>query len=151
MKTPMFLALLFVVAPAMANLPDGKACYMSFFEIYEASYKESPAQGRCVNLSYLRALSADTLGKATLETFGDLHGEAALADQVSYLQRMLDAYRDVEPGDSYQYCVQEEVGALTRDARTVALIEDKPAAEMILAIWVERTPQGELRWNFPAC
>ena len=132
---------------------EARACYLGFIELYDVDYFHTPTNDTsCVRLSYLRGFEAETLGEATREVFEDRHG-ADLAGQYRVeLEQVAAAYRSVEPGDRYLYClVSDGTGALLRDEAVVRL-PDAGFARRFMQIWVQGIDgAGDPRWGFRSC
>lgn len=148
---PSILVLLhMLVSHAAVALTDGKACYLSWLELYTAHYSEV-ADRRCVRLDYLRDLSAENLAEATVEALDDLYGAVSVAKNLTQIRRLVDSYEDVGSGDSYLYCVSAEGGELRRGDRAVATVKGAEVANQIMGIWVGRSQNGQMQWNFTSC
>lgn len=129
------------------------ACYLVFIKLYEAAYfRSEEGDSRCVGLDYLRSFSGEELARATREVFQKLHGESLGARYQPKLARLAVAYRGVEPGDSYQFCVGGSSGAeLRRDGETVVRFADAEFGERLMKIWVADEQAGRPNWNFQRC
>ena len=143
----------FVLGDAPLDLrAEARACYLGFIRLYEVDYYAADA-ARCVQVSYLRAFSEEALDEATRQVFEDRHGRAASERYRAALARVGDAYRAVEPGDRYAYCVAPDSGGLLlRDGTEVARLEEPGLAERFLQIWVTADrPDGTPVWGFGQC
>ena len=132
---------------------EARACYLGFIKLYEIDYYVGPEDARCVQLAYLRGFSDEALDEATRKVFEQRHGRAVSERYTADLARIGGAYRAVEPGDSYAYCVAPEAGGLLlRDGVTVARLEEPGLAERFLQIWVTSDePDRAPTWGFGEC
>ena len=135
---------------------QARACYLGFIKLYDIDYFADPADGagaRCVRVSYLRGFSADELGEATFKVFRERHGDALTQRYRAQLTEVESAYRSVQSGDRYTYCVNDsDSGILMRDGSSVISFSSDDFAERFLQIWVKRERQGgEPEWGFGSC
>ena len=132
---------------------QARACYLVFVKLYDAAYyRDDSGKLRCVRLDYLRGFSREELVEATQQIFATLHGDDALREQRAQLQPFLEGYMAVQPGDTYQYCVDRtQGGEMLRDGMVVASIDDPDFGERFLNIWVTGEQQGRPQWNFSRC
>ena len=132
---------------------QARACYLVFVKLYDATYyRDDSGSLRCVRLDYLRGFTREELVEATQKIFVTLHGEDALRVEGARLQPFLDSYAAVEPGDTYQYCVDSARGGeMLRDGLVVASVTDPGFGERFLNIWVTGEEHGQPQWNFARC
>ena len=132
---------------------EARACYLGFIKLYEVDYYAGPDASRCVQLSYLRGFSEEALDEATRKVFEQRHGPDVRARYSADLARIGGAYRAVEPGDRYAYCVAPEAGGLLlREGVAVARLEEPGLAERFLQIWVTSDqPDEGPTWGFGEC
>ena len=130
-----------------------RACYLGFIDLYDVDYFRGPAQASCVRLSYLRGFDAETLGEATRKVFADRHGDRLGSRYEAELEQVAAAYRAVEPGDQYTYCLEPDgTGALLRDDLPALQMASPDFARRFLQIWVQgEDASGEPRWSFGSC
>ncbi|MCG6965335.1 MAG: hypothetical protein LJE59_02360 [Chromatiaceae bacterium] len=89
---------------------QARACYLGFIKLYDVDFFRNRAEGMsCIRLSYLRDIDAETLGEATQEVFEVRDGAGALSRYRPELEQVASAYRSVEPGDRYLYCLGSEL------------------------------------------
>ena len=134
---------------------QARACYLGFIELYEVDYFRDPAHASCIRLSYLREIDAETLAEATRKVFTDRHG-ASVSDRFeAELAQVGAAYRSVEPGDNYLYCLDTDgTGTLVRNGNDTSTLQLPSAdfARRYLQIWVrEEEESGDPRWAFSRC
>ncbi len=130
-----------------------RACYLGFIDLYDVDYFRGPAHASCVRLSYLRGFAAETLGDATRKVFVDRHG-ATVSDRYDReLAAVAAAYRSVEPGDRYLYCLDADgAGALMRDDMPALQLPSGDFARRFLQIWVRgEDGAGKPQWAFSDC
>ena len=143
--------------PALERVAQTRACYLGIFDLYDAEYlrAESPTSGatRCVRLSYLRGFSAEQLDEATAKVFGDRHGEDVAGRYRDQLLRLGAAYRAVDSGDSYTFCVvPQHGGVLRRDGQEVLRLGPADLAERVMQIWVRgEDASANPQWAFGEC
>ena len=133
---------------------QARACYLGFLELYDVDYFRAPTRETdCIRLSYLREFDAETLGEATLEVFKDRHGEDLVSRYRAELEQVAAAYRSVEPGDRYLYCLEDDgTGILQRDDAPTLRLASADFARRFLQIWVQgEDGTGAPRWGFPSC
>jgi len=132
---------------------QARACYLVFVKLYDATYfRDDAGEWRCVRLDYLRAFSRDELVEATEQIFAKQHGEAAVQQYGAQLAQVADAYIAVDPGDTYQYCVERAGGGeMLRDGRVTVRLDDPEFSERFLNIWVTGEEAGKPQWNFSRC
>lgn len=134
-----------------------RACYLGFIQLYDAEYFRADdvrgAPGRCVRVSYLRDFSAEALAEATDKVFRERHGDAVAARFGAELEQIGAAYRPVDSGDRYTYCVvPERAGLLLRDGRTVLRVDSADFAERFMQIWVRAEDESARpQWAFGQC
>ena len=132
---------------------QARACYLGFIELYDVDYFRGPASTSCIRLSYLREFDAQTLGEATLEVFKDRHGVDLVSRYRAQLDQVAAAYRPVEPGDRYLYCLEADgTGTLQRDEVPTLRLASADFARRFLQIWVRAEDRsGEPQWGFGSC
>ena len=133
---------------------QARACYLGFLELYDVDYFRAPTRDtNCIRLSYLREFDAETLGEATLEVFKDRHGEGLVSRYRAELEQVAAAYRSVEPGDHYLYCLEADgSGTLQRDEAPTLRLASADFARRFLQIWVQgEDGAGDPRWAFRSC
>lgn len=132
---------------------QARACYLGFIHLYDVGYYAREDAGRCVQVSYLRDFSQQALDEATFKVFAQRHGDDAVERYRQELQQLAAAYRAVEPGDRYTYCVTADAdGVLLRDGEAVVRVDSDGFAERFLQIWVRSDrPSGEPEWAFGQC
>lgn len=169
MMRPVFVLALLLAATASATaeqllLDDRqlsrtaltRACYLGFIKLYDAEYfrstRDAVGDGRCVRLSYLREFSAGDLDEATVETFRKRHGGDLVERYRDTLTQIGEAYRAVQPGDRYTYCVADSGGALWRDRRAVVRVAEADFAARFMQIWVLGEDGAQQpQWAFSEC
>lgn len=132
---------------------QARACYLGFIDLYDVDYFRGPARASCIRLSYLRGFDAETLGEATRKVFVDRHG-ATVSDRYDReLAEVAAAYRSVEPGDQYLYCLEADgTGTLLRDDAPALQVPSADFARRFLQIWVRgEDGSGAPQWAFRNC
>lgn len=135
---------------------QAQACHLGFIRLYDIEYfgaREAAAGAtRCVRITYRRGFSAKTLAEATDAVFRERHGSTDAERFRDDLAQVAAAYRAVEPGDVYTYCLDAGGGVLLRDRREVLRFESTGFAQRYLQIWVTGE-DAELRpeWAFARC
>lgn len=129
-----------------------RACYMGFIQVYNARYyADRNGSHQCVNLSYLRKISAEQLGEATEKIFIKRHGKAANKRYAKQLGRVKGSFAKVSKGSRYQYCVSPKGGVLSGNKRKSLVIRNKPFADKLFQIWVNGTTGRKPLWNSSDC
>ncbi len=133
---------------------QARACYLGFIELYDADYFRSESNpASCIQLSYLREFDAKTLAEATREVFMDRHGAAVGSQYETELALVAAAYRAVQPGDQYLYCLEPDgTGTLLRDQVPALQLPSADFARRFLQIWVSgEDGSGTPQWAFGSC
>ena len=132
---------------------QARACYLGFIKLYEVDYFRDPAHASCIRLSYLREIDAKTLAEATRKVFTDRHGASVSDRYDAELAQVAAAYRSVEPGDQYMYCLDTDgTGTLVRNNTSILQLPSADFARRYLQIWVrEEEGPGDPRWAFRRC
>lgn len=131
---------------------QARACYLGFIHLYDAEYLSDAQGARCVRVAYLREFSAEDLDRATRRVFRIRHGDAVTERFGDWLEQVGEAYRPVEVGDRYTYCVSGDHGTLLRDGQTAVQISDGEFARRFMQIWVHREQLGARPdWAFTQC
>jgi hypothetical protein len=133
---------------------QARACYLGFIKLYDADFfRNQAASTSCVRLSYLRDFDAESLGEATEKVFEDRHGSDVVSRYRSELDQVASAYRSVEPGDRYLYCLGSDgAGNLMRDDAPTLRLPSTDFARRFLQIWVKGEDDlGNPQWGFGSC
>jgi len=133
---------------------QARACYLGFIKLYDVDFFRNQAESTsCVRLSYLRDFDAETLGEATQEVFEDRHGAGVVSRYRPELDQVASAYRSVEPGDRYLYCLESDgTGSLMRDNAPTLRLKSGDFARRFLQIWVKGEDDlGNPQWAFGSC
>lgn len=146
------------INPSPHLLGRAQFCYAGLFPVYEANYYRLPgsgegqAEGRCLQLSYKRAISASVLAEATWKTFEEQHGAAVTRKYQDDLQRFSESYRDVDAEQGYMFCLTDgHQGVLYHDSAEILKIEDQDLARRYMQIWVNGESSGVPQWTFRDC
>ena len=133
---------------------QARACYLGFIELYDVDFFRNQAEStNCVRLSYLRDFDSKTLGEATQEVFEDRYGAGVVSRYRPELEQVASAYRSVEPGDQYLYCLGSDgTGTLLRDDAPTLRLPSADFARRFLQIWVTgEDALGNPQWGFDSC
>ena len=141
---------------ALTVSAQARACYLGILALYDAQYlrdADSTAPTRCVQLDYRRAFSADELAEATREIFAERHGGDVAQRFAAELTQVGHAYRTVEPGDRYTFCVGPRGnGVLLHNGDVSAQFPSAGFSERFMQIWVlSEDAQRRPRWAFTQC
>lgn len=152
-STNIFAGTLFHNNSALQLQDKARACYMTFFKLYDAElYANDELTQHCIKLTYLRDIEVDQLSEATIKIYQNLYGENLDDSTRTILDEIGAAYRDVSEGDSYQYCVSKNIGGeLARDNQIVIAFKDQEIARRIMTIWRRQYDDEEAEWNFTEC
>lgn len=100
-----------------------------------------PAVAKLLEMHYLVGISGQRLADGTREILARNWPPEALARRRSELDTLLNAFADVQAGDSYSLRHQPGRGvSLARNGRVVAQVGSDEAARMIFSVWLGRDP-----------
>lgn len=148
----------------MYLLGQGKAYYLSFIKVYDASfYSEEilPKEeilgsdvSKCLHLQYAVDISREDFVTAANKVLSRQFTPNQLQRVESELSTLHEGYRDVEEGDSYTLCYRDadETTTLSLNGDEIVSIPSANFAEIYFSIWLGSTNplDKELRNNLLA-
>lgn len=132
----------------MQRLGQGKAYYLGFIKVYDASlYSSGPVAAKdilsrdvskCLLLEYVVDIGKEDFVKAANTVLNRQFSENQLARVNSDIESVHQGYRDVRDGDSYTLCYSstDSLTTLSYNGGVLVSIDSPDFAEIYFSIWL---------------
>jgi len=138
----------------MVRVGSGEIRYLGLIKVYDASlYLHAEQAGnrkvldsavsRCLKLDYDVSLKVEHFVEGAETIMARQHDQATIDAVRPKINLLHQAYRDVEPGDSYFLCYDAKSGvtSLALNAQQLVAVESPQFAELYFGIWLgEKNP-----------
>jgi len=138
----------------MVRIGTGEIRYLGLIKVYDASLYLHADQvriqqvldstvSRCLELDYDVALKVEHLVEGAETIIAKQHNQATIDAVRPEINMLHQAYRDVEPGDSYFLCYDSKSGitTLALNAQQLVAVDSPQFAELYFGIWLgEKNP-----------
>ncbi|SHO43689.1 chalcone isomerase family protein [Desulfopila aestuarii] len=138
----------------MVRVGSGEIRYLGLIKVYDASLYLNAEQARtqqvldsdvsrCLKLDYDVSLKVEHFVEGAETIMAKQHNQATIEAVRPEIDMLHQAYRDVEPGDSYFLCYDSKSGvtSLALNAQQLVAVESPQFAELYFGIWLgEKNP-----------
>lgn len=138
----------------MVRVGSGEIRYLGLIKVYDASLYLNAEQARtrqvldsdvsrCLKLDYDVPLKVEHFVEGAETIMAKQHNQATIEAVRPEIDMLHQAYRDVEPGDSYFLCYDSKSGvtSLALNAQQLVAVESPQFAELYFGIWLgEKNP-----------